>query len=125
MVNADVMLVDDETGFLLAMHKRLTRRGFSVRLAPSGFQALEMLDQGPCDVVILDQKMPDMDGMETLRRIKERHPQVKVIMLTGHGTVDAAVTGLALGAHDYLVKPCDLDTLIAHISECLAHNNIP
>ncbi len=110
-----VLLVDDEQGFLEAMSKRLARRGLSVRMAPGGREALEMLQQGPSDVVILDQKMPQMDGLTTLSQIRERFPEVKVIMLTGHATVDSAVSGIALGAFDYLVKPCDLDTLLAQI----------
>lgn len=110
-----VLLVDDEQGFLEAMSKRLARRGLSVRMAPGGREALEMLQQELSDVVILDQKMPQMDGLTTLSQIRERFPGVKVIMLTGHATVDSAVSGIALGAFDYLVKPCDLDTLLAQI----------
>jgi DNA-binding NtrC family response regulator len=110
-----VLMVDDEQGFLEAMSKRLARRGLLVRVAPGGSRALEMLDQSEPDVVILDQKMPEMDGLQTLIQIKQRHPRVKVIMLTGHATVDSAVSGMALGAYEYLVKPCDLDTLLEQI----------
>ncbi|MBI4797228.1 MAG: response regulator [Desulfarculus sp.] len=110
-----VLLVDDEQGFLEAMHKRLVRRGLLVRMAGSGAMALEMLDEHESDVVSLDQKMPEMDGLQTLIAIKARHPRVKVIMLTGHATVDSAVSGMALGAFEYLVKPCDLETLLAQI----------
>ncbi len=110
-----VLLVDDEQGFLDAMSKRLGKRGLKVRMAPSGRQALAMLDQEPADVVVLDQKMPDLDGLATLTLIKERHPAVRVIMLTGHATVDSAISGIAMGAFDYLVKPCDLDTLLDQI----------
>ncbi len=119
MAQIRVLLVDDETGFLEAMRKRLTRRGLQVRLAAGGQEALDLLEQAPSDVVVLDQKMPEMDGMETLRRLRARHPQVRVIILTGHATVDAAATGITLGAYDYLVKPCDLETLIAQIHACL------
>ncbi|MFH1035649.1 MAG: response regulator [Pseudomonadota bacterium] len=110
-----VLMVDDEQGFLEAMSKRLARRGLVVRVASGGAKALEMLGQLESDVVVLDQKMPEMDGLQTLIQIKERHPRVKVIMLTGHATVDSAVSGMALGAHEYLVKPCDLDTLLEQI----------
>jgi len=115
MEPVNVLLVDDEQGFLEAMSKRLARRGLVVRVAPGGAKALEMLDQQESDVVILDQKMPEMDGLQTLVQIKARHPRVKVIMLTGHATVDSAVSGMALGAFEYLVKPCDLETLLAQI----------
>ena len=110
-----VLMVDDEQGFLEAMSKRLTRRGLLVRMATGGAQALEMLAQVESDVVILDQKMPEMDGLQTLVQIRSRHPRVKVIMLTGHATVDSAVSGMALGAFEYLVKPCDLETLLEQI----------
>jgi DNA-binding NtrC family response regulator len=115
MNSVSVLLVDDEQGFLEAMSKRLGKRGLKVRMAAGGRQALAMLDQEPADVVVLDQKMPEMDGLTTLGLIKEKHPGVRVIMLTGHATVDSAVSGIALGAFDYLVKPCDLDTLLAQI----------
>ena len=115
MATINVLLVDDEQGFLEAMSKRLTKRGLAVRMAAGGAQALEMLGQQESDVVILDQKMPEMDGLQTLVQIKARHPRVKVIMLTGHATVDSAVSGMALGAYEYLVKPCDLDTLLEQI----------
>lgn len=114
-----VLLVDDEQGFLEAMSKRLAKRGLVVRMAPSGLTALDLLAEEPSDVVILDQKMPQMDGLTTLSQIRERFPQVKVIMLTGHATVDSAVSGIALGAFDYLVKPCDLETLFAQIHASL------
>jgi DNA-binding NtrC family response regulator len=114
-----VLLVDDESGFLEAMHKRLSRRGLQVRIASGGRQALDLLEESPSDVVILDHKMPDMDGMETLRLLARDHPQVKVIMLSGHATLDAANTGLALGACEYLVKPCDLEMLLAQIEACM------
>jgi DNA-binding NtrC family response regulator len=110
-----VLLVDDEQGFLEAMSKRLAKRGFMVRMANGGAKALDLLAQIESDVVVLDQKMPEMDGLQTLVQIRARHPRVKVIMLTGHATVDSAVSGMALGAYEYLVKPCDLETLVEQI----------
>lgn len=118
-----VLLVDDEQGFLEAMSKRLGKRGLKVRMASGGRQALAMLSREPADVVVLDQKMPEMDGLTTLSLIKEKHPGVRVIMLTGHATVDSAVSGIALGAFDYLVKPCDLDTLLAQIYASLGRRD--
>ena len=123
MTPISVLLVDDKQGFLEARSKRLAKRGLLVRMAPGGRQALAMLDEAQSDVVILDQKMPDMDGLTTLSQIRARHPKVKVIMLTGHATVDSAISGIALGAFDYLVKPCDLETLLAQIHACLGRRD--
>ena len=115
---ASVLLVDDEVPFVETLTKRLTKRDLSVSTAFSGNGALEVLAQGrDVDVVILDVKMPGMDGIETLREIKKTYPLVEVIMLTGHATVGSAVEGMRLGAFDYLMKPCDMDELVAKVSE--------
>ena len=115
---ASVLLVDDEVPFVETLTKRLTKRDLSVSSAYSGNGALEVLAQGrDVDVVILDVKMPGMDGIETLREIKKTYPLVEVIMLTGHATVGSAVEGMRLGAFDYLMKPCDMDELVAKVSE--------
>ncbi|MBT8763985.1 response regulator [Desulfohalobiaceae bacterium Ax17] len=114
----NLLLVDDEEGFVTTMTKRLARRGFQVESALSGQEALEKIKRMPLiDVVILDVKMPGMDGIETLREIKKEFPLVEVIMLTGHATVESAIEGMKLGAFDYLMKPSDLDQLIAKIEE--------
>ncbi|MEG6550539.1 response regulator [Desulfocurvibacter africanus] len=113
-----IMLVDDESPFIDALAKRLTRRGIKVSRALSGDEALERLAAGESpEVVVLDVKMPGMDGMQALELIKHRHPLVEVIMLTGHATVESAIQGMKLGAFDYLLKPCDLDELIRKASE--------
>ena len=112
MEKMKIMLVDDEERFLLTTSKLLTRKGFDVVTASSGEQCLEMLSREPVHVVILDVKMPGMDGLETLLEIKQRHPLVEVIMLTGHATVESAVEGLKSGATDYLMKPISVDDLI-------------
>ncbi len=118
MATATIMLVDDEVPFVEAMTKRLNRRGLSVEQAFSGDEALEKLTDGSnAEVVILDVKMPGMDGIETLKAIKRRVPLVEVIMLTGHATVESAIEGMKCGAFDYLLKPCDMDALIAKVSE--------
>jgi DNA-binding NtrC family response regulator len=117
MTIADVMLVDDEAPFVETMTKRLTRRDLEVDSALSGEEALRKLENREVEVVILDVKMPGMDGIETLRRIKSKHPLIEVVMLTGHATVETAIEGMRLGAFDYLMKPCDLDQLIAKVSE--------
>ncbi len=110
---ATILLVDDEVAFAETMTKRLTKRDLDVTAVFDGDSALTRLDENPSvEVVILDVKMPGMDGIDVLTAIKTRFPLVEVIMLTGHATVESAIEGMKLGAFDYLMKPCDLDTLI-------------
>jgi DNA-binding NtrC family response regulator len=118
---AKLMLVDDEVPFVETMTKRLTKRDIEVRTAFSGKEALDALskDQG-VEVIILDVKMPGMDGIDTLREIKRLYPLVEVIMLTGHATVESAIEGMKLGAFDYLMKPCDMDILMGKVREAAA-----
>lgn len=106
-----VLLVDDEKDFVEMLSLRLGEVGEKVTLAHSGQECLETLEKANIDVVILDIKMPGMDGIETLREIKKRFPLVEVIMLTGHGSTETAVEGMKLGAFDYLMKPADFDDL--------------
>ncbi len=115
-----IMLVDDEERFLSTTQKLLTKKGIDVVTASSGEEALEALNRELIHVVILDVKMPGMDGNETLREIKKRFPLVEVIMLTGHASVDSAVNGLKSGATDYLMKPTEIDELIAKAKEAFA-----
>ena len=116
MAIANVLLVDDEVPFVETMTKRLSKRDLQVSTAFSGTEALEKLGkEGNVEVVILDVKMPGMDGIETLREIKRKHPLVEVVMLTGHATVETAIEGMRLGAFDYLMKPCDMDVLISKV----------
>ncbi len=111
-----VLLVDDEPDFVEMLALRLSEMGEKVSSASSGRQCLNELAQRPVDVVILDIKMPGMDGIETLREIKKAHPLVEVIMLTGHGTTDSAVAGMRLGAFDYLMKPADFEELLTKLN---------
>ncbi len=113
-----VLLIDDEQAFVSTMSKRLDRRGLKVSTAFDGQKGLAALEADPdIDVVVLDVKMPGMDGVETLRRIKTDHPLVEVIMLTGHGTVETAIDGMRAGAFDYLLKPCEIDALMQKITD--------
>ncbi len=121
MAGTVVMLVDDEIPFVETMTKRLTRRNLTILSAYSGQEALEKLkEHRDVDVVILDVKMPGMDGIETLREIKREHPLVEVIMLTGHATVETAIEGMKLGAFDYLMKPCEVEQLVSKVQEAKA-----
>ena len=118
MIQPTVMLVDDEVPFVDAMTKRLSKRNLRIVSAYSGQEALEKLrSEGGVDVVILDVKMPGMDGIDTLREIKKAYPLVEVIMLTGHATVETGIEGMKLGAFDYLMKPCDIDQLMVKVQE--------
>ena len=116
-----VMVVDDEVLFVETLSKRLAKRNLGVVRAYSGLEALEKLAQeDDIDIVVLDVKMPGMTGIDTLREIKKSYPLVEVIILTGHASVSSAIEGMKLGAFDYLLKPCDMDQLMAKIAEAEA-----
>lgn len=118
MAIANVLLVDDEVPFVETISKRLTKRDVDVKSAHSGPEALKELEKNQdVEVVVLDVKMPGMDGIETLKKIKSQFALVEVIMLTGHATVESAIEGMKRGAFDYLMKPCDIDVLILKVKE--------
>jgi DNA-binding NtrC family response regulator len=106
-----VLLVDDEEDFVEMLSLRLKEAGEKVSAAYSGKGCIDTLAKTDIDVVVLDIKMPGMDGMETLVEIKKRFPLVEVIMLTGHGSTETAVEGMRLGAFDYLMKPAEFEEL--------------
>ena len=112
-----VMIVDDEVDFLETIVKRLKARGIDVAGVESGYKALEVLDGSSPDVIILDVKMPGMDGIETLREIKKKKPLTEVIMLTGHASVESGIQGMQLGAFDYVMKPVALDELLEKVRQ--------
>lgn len=115
---ATILLVDDEQGFVETMAKRLDNRGLTVHTALNGQEGLDVLaKEHSIDVVVLDVKMPGMDGIEVLKKIKGDFPLVEVIMLTGHATVESAIEGMKTGAYDYMMKPCDFDELIAKVAD--------
>jgi DNA-binding NtrC family response regulator len=113
----NVLLVDDEKGYINVLSNRLSKRSIKATKAFSGTQAIQMLRKNEFDVVVLDLKMEDMDGIEVLKIIKKMAPEVPVIFLTGHGSQEAAREGISFGAFDYLTKPCDLSQLIEKIKE--------
>ena len=111
-----VLMVDDEEKFRATTKKLLKRRGFETIMAESGEVAIDKLKEHP-DVVILDIRMPGMDGHQALKEIRSLSPALPVIMLTGHGDLPSAQEALSEGAFDYLSKPCDIDVLSAKIHE--------
>jgi DNA-binding NtrC family response regulator len=124
MEELKMMLVDDEERFLSTTQKLLSKKGYDVLTASSGAEALEKLRLHKIHVVVLDVKMPGMDGIETLKAIKRSYPLVEVIMLTGHATVESAVDGLKTGATDYLMKPTDVKDLIQKAEDAFGKRQV-
>jgi len=113
-----LLFVDDEKPFLDTITKRLEKRDMDVSAVYGGKEALAELENNKkIEAIILDVKMPGMDGVETLIEIKKRFPLIEVIMLTGHATVETAIDGMKLGAFDYLMKPCDIDVLVTKVKD--------
>lgn len=111
-----ILIVDDEERFVTTLSKRLIERELEVVVGVySGKEAIEEVRNKTYDVIILDVKMPGLDGIETLRELKKIDPGIEVLMLTGHASVDSAVEGMRLGAHEYLMKPCDIEELMEKI----------
>ena len=118
-----VLMVDDEEQFRATTKKILEKKGFETILAESGEEAIKKLKENP-DVVILDIKMPGMDGHQALREIRKDKPDIPVIMLTGHGALPSAREALVEGAFDYLTKPCDIDLLASKIADAYEHGKV-
>ena len=117
----DILIIDDEPDFAEMLALRLKDAGHRVRTAQDGDSGLAALTAGACDVVILDIRMPGKDGITVLRAIKNDHPLVEVILLTGHGTVDTAVDGLKAGAFDYIQKPARFEELLEKLEDARDH----
>ena len=120
-VPIQLLLVDDERDFVNILSKRIKRRNIDVAKAFSGAEAIQALRGQEFDVAVLDLKMEDMDGIEVLKMFKIMDPKLAVIMLTGHGSAEAAEQGIKLGAFDYLTKPCELEDLLEKIMAAHAH----
>lgn len=108
----NLLIVDDEEAFLKSIKKSLELRDFNVTAVNRGEKALEAARKNPIDIALVDLKMPGLDGEETLKRLKEEHPWMEVIILTGHGTIDSAVECTRRGAYSYLQKPCGLEQIL-------------
>ena len=112
-----LLLVDDEVHFALNLKKLLSRRGYEVTAVHDGHHALRLVQQQEFDVVILDQKMPGLDGISTLKELKKKDPRLEILILTGHGSVESGITGLQFGAYDYIMKPTRLSDLEERITQ--------
>jgi len=117
MGSFDVLFVDDEVDFLHTVVKRIQKRNVNAVGAKNGEEALALLKQSPVDVVVLDVKMPGMDGIEVLKEIKRKYPLTEVIMLTGHASLEVAIQGMEIGAFDYLMKPVEIDDLLYKLQD--------
>ena len=117
MRRTNVLVVDDQDDFRIPLVKRLHKRNFTVRGAQGGRTALKMMAEDPADVVLLDLRMPDMDGLRALQTLKQRHPATQVVVLTGQASLESAQTAQRLGALDYLMKPGNLDEILSKINE--------
>jgi len=119
-----VLVVDDETEFLETLVKRMKKRKVDATGVDSGPKALKLLEKEPFDVVILDVRMPGMDGIETLREMKRKNPLMEVIMLTGHASVEAGMQGMQLGAFDYVMKPAEIDDLLEKVRQAYERKSL-
>lgn len=115
-----VLLVDDEVDFLDTLSERMRTRGMEVSTSTSGAEALKKVEQESYDVIILDLMMPGVDGLEALKILKEKKPELQVILLTGHASVEKGIEAMKLGAMDFLEKPADLSQLTDKIKKAQA-----
>ena len=124
MENFTILLVDDEVAFLETLVKRLRKRGLDVLEANNAVMALEILNRQSVDVVVLDVRMPEMDGIQALREVKKINPLIEVIMLTGHASVEVAIQGMELGAFDYMMKPADINELVYKLEDAFKKKSL-
>jgi len=120
-----ILLVDDEREFVDLLAKRLGNRDLLVECSYTGEEALNTLGEEHFDVVVLDVKMPGMDGVTVLKKIKDIDPDIDVILLTGHATLDTAVEGMKFDAFDYLVKPIEIDQLVQKLKDAFYKKSSP
>lgn len=119
-----VLIIDDEQEFTQALAERMTNRGMDVSTSSSAIEGLQSVEEKSFDVVVLDLQMPEMDGIETLRILKKKKPELQVILLTGHATVEKGIEAMKLGAMDLLEKPADMTTLTEKIKKAQAKKMI-
>ncbi len=119
MKRLSVLLVDDEVELVFTLAERLVIRGFDAVPVTKGCDALKVLEKRGFDVVVLDVRMPGMDGLEVMKKIREDHPQVRILLLTGRGSVEETEQGIREGASDYLIKPIDINLLIEKMKQAV------
>ncbi len=119
-----ILIVDDEKNYPLILSEVIMEEGFSALTASSGLEAVETLKSKTVDLVLTDVMMPGMDGIDLLMQVKKESPDLPVIVMTAHGSVERAVEAMKKGAYTYILKPFDNDTLIAHISKAISIHNI-
>ena len=124
MKKADILLVDDEIVFTTNMSRLLTSRGYQVTPVQNGEEALAALKEKPFDVMVLDLKMPMMDGITTLQEMKKMNLLTEVLILTGHGSMDTAFQAIEMGAYDYVTKPCEIAELVSKIEAAHARKKV-
>ena len=122
--NFNILIVDDEEDFRVTLVKRLQKRNFQVFGAESGQKALTLMEAMVFDVVVLDVKMPGMDGIETIREMKKKNPLTEVILLTGHASMESGIEGMKLGAFDYVMKPVNIDELLGKIRQAYERKRV-
>ena len=115
-----ILIADDEVDFASTLATRLELRGYVTKIANSGEETLEAISRQIPDLLLLDLKMPDLDGLEILAKLRENNKELKVIILTGHGSFSSGNQGMTLGAFDYIMKPVDLSLLLEKITEATA-----
>jgi len=124
MKDAKILLVDDETVFANNMSKLLTRRGYQVTAVNSGDAALQALMNNSFDLMVLDLKMPGMDGIAMMHEMRKLGLSTEVLILTGHGSIDTALEAIRLGAYDYATKPCEISDLVSKIEAAFERKSI-
>ena len=117
-----ILIVDDEPSIIQSLQGILADEGFEVIAADGGLKALDIIKETIPDIILLDIWMPDIDGIETLKRIRQLYPSLQVIMISGHGTIETAVKATKLGAYDFIEKPLSLDKVLLSINNALNTN---
>ena len=121
MQEIQMLLVDDEDDFRTTLANRLRLRKIDVTDAASGDEAIELVKQKSFDVAVIDVKMPGIDGIETLKQVKKIQPDMEIVMLTGHASIESGMEAMKLGAYDYVMKPCDIDELLTKAGDAYQH----
>jgi DNA-binding NtrC family response regulator len=124
MLTTKVLLVDDEKEFLDLLGERMIARGMKVNTTTSAADAIKITEDQTFDAIVLDLMMPEMDGIEVLKTLKAKHPELQVILLTGHGSIEKGVEAMRQGAMDFMEKPADLAVLAEKIRKAKARKMI-